>query len=164
MPATDPPRQRTSRGRRIGPTGTVARVVVGGYAVTSVVRGQLLGDIQPVAWLLGLLVLPAGVLLWQRHRARRKPDRLLATGLAAPAISTAVFLALYLTPQYAPAIGFTSDAVVLFVGGSMLLAAVRGYAGCELLAISNWLLDRDDQVGCVLFTPVDQLEQRNSHR
>jgi hypothetical protein len=29
----------------------------------------------------------------------------------------------------------------------MLLAAARGYAGCEVLAVSNWLLHRDDQVG-----------------
>jgi len=27
-----------------------------------------------------------------------------------------------------------------------------------VLAVSNWLLRRDDQVGCVLFAPVDQLE------
>jgi hypothetical protein len=26
------------------------------------------------------------------------------------------------------------------------------------LAISNWVLRRDDQVGCVLFTPLDKLE------
>jgi len=38
-----------------------------------------------------------------------------------------------------------------------LLAAARGYAGCEVLTVSNWLPHRDDQVGCVLFTPVDAL-------
>jgi len=42
----------------------------------------------------------------------------------------------------------------------MLLAAVRGYAGCELLAVSNWLLRRDDQVGCVVYGPVDFAESR----
>ena len=42
----------------------------------------------------------------------------------------------------------------------MVLAALRGYAGCEVLAISNWLLRCDDQVGCVVFTPVDALERR----
>ncbi len=46
----------------------------------------------------------------------------------------------------------------MFYGASMLLAAARGYAGCEVLAISNWLLRRDDQVGCVVFWPIDQLE------
>jgi hypothetical protein len=68
-----------------------------------------------------------------------------------------VVAALYATPWYAPRLGFTSDAALLFYGASMLLAAARGYAGCEVLAVSNWLLRRDDQVGCVLFTPVDAL-------
>jgi hypothetical protein len=39
----------------------------------------------------------------------------------------------------------------------MLLAALRGCASCEGLAISNWLLRRDDQVGCVVFAPTDHL-------
>ena len=42
----------------------------------------------------------------------------------------------------------------------MLLAAARGYAGCEVLAASNWLLRRDDQVGCALFLPVDRGESQ----
>ena len=33
-------------------------------------------------------------------------------------------------------------------------------AGCEVLAISNWLLRRDDQVGCVVFSPIDAAEAR----
>jgi hypothetical protein len=75
-------------------------------------------------------------------------------------LNLAVLLALYLTPWYAPALAVTSDAALVFYGTSMLLAAARGYAGCEVLAVSNWLLGRDDQVGCLLFAPVDQLERR----
>ena len=47
-------------------------------------------------------------------------------------------LALYLTPIYLPVLAITSDAALIFYGFSMLLAAVRGYRGCELLAVSNW--------------------------
>jgi hypothetical protein len=71
-----------------------------------------------------------------------------------------VFLALYLTPWYAPALSATSDAALIFYGASMLLAALRGYAGCEVLAVSNWLLRRDDQIGCVVFWPIDSVDQR----
>ena len=71
-----------------------------------------------------------------------------------------MFLALYLTFWYAPALSVTSDATLIFYGASMVLAAVRGYAGCEVLAVSNWLLRRDDQVGCALFLPVDHAERR----
>jgi hypothetical protein len=44
------------------------------------------------------------------------------------------------------------------------LQALRGYAGCEVLAVSNWLLQRDDQVGCALFWPADQLEHHRTGR
>jgi len=69
-------------------------------------------------------------------------------------------LPLYLTPIDLPVLAITSDAALIFYGSSMLLAAVRGYRGCELLAVSNWVLGRDDQIGCVVFSPVDHLERR----
>jgi hypothetical protein len=45
----------------------------------------------------------------------------------------------------------------------MLLAAVRGYASCEVLAVSNRLLRRDDQIGCALFWPIDHGETNRQH-
>jgi hypothetical protein len=42
----------------------------------------------------------------------------------------------------------------------MLLAAACGYAGCELLAPSNWILRRDDQIGCLMLSPIDDYERR----
>ena len=47
---------------------------------------------------------------------------------------------------------------------SMLLAALRGYGGCESLVISNWLLGRDDQLGCLVFSPIDYAESKFTHR
>jgi len=43
----------------------------------------------------------------------------------------------------------------------MVLAGLRGYAGCEMLAFSNWLLRRTDQIACAVFTPIDYLELRS---
>jgi hypothetical protein len=71
-----------------------------------------------------------------------------------------VFIALVLTPAYAGPLSFTSDAALIFYGASMLLAAARGYSGCEVLAISNWILRRDDQVGCLVISPIDDFERR----
>ena len=89
------------------------------------------------------------------------PDtsRFEATGPLATIINIAVFFALVLTPSYAPPLSLTSGAALVFYGASMLLAAARGYAGCEVLAVSNWLLRRDDQIGCLFLSPVDQLER-----
>ena len=49
---------------------------------------------------------------------------------------------------------------LLFLVGSMLLAAIRGFADCEISAFSNWLLRRRDQFSCPLFTPLDVLHRR----
>jgi hypothetical protein len=154
-------RNRAAAARPIGTWGTAARLLLGGYLVASVVVGSFTGNgtFKPAAWLLGLLGFPVLLLAWQAWRAHRNPGRLVAvTGLAGHLLTFGVFLVLYTTTWYAPPIDFVSDAALLFFGSSMLLAAYRGYAGCEVLAISNWLLRRDDQVGCVVFDPVDRLE------
>jgi hypothetical protein len=148
------------RRRAIGPIGTAARVVVGLLMAGSVAIGHWSSGFHLDSWLLGLVGFPAALLALQWARARRDPSRLIATGILAQVANVIVLVALYLTPEYAPALSATSDAALLFYGGSMLLAAVRGYAGCEVLAVSNWLLRRDDQVGCLVFSPLDQLERR----
>jgi hypothetical protein len=155
VPVTDRNDYRTSRRRPIGPIGTAARVIVGLWMTGSVVQGHLAGGFHLSSWVLGLLGFPALLLAWQWLRARRTPTRLEATGPVAHALNLAVFLGLYL-------LEFTSDAALLFYGASMLLAALRGYAGCEVLAVSNWLLRRDDQIGCAVFWPIDHLERRRS--
>jgi hypothetical protein len=144
--------------RGIAVWGTVARVAVGTALVASVLYGHAARGWHPVAWLLGLLVFPVVVLGGQWWLARRHPAPLRAVGPLGHVINLAVFLALYLTWWYAPGLDVLSDAALLFYGGSMLVAAVRGYAGCEVLAVSNWLLRRDDVVGCAPFGVLDRLE------
>src|SRR5918996_1305738 len=51
-------------------------------------------------------------------------------------------------------------ALWVWLGASMLLAAVRGYGGCEVLAVPNLITGRRDQIGCLLFTPIDRAEAR----
>lgn len=153
----------TGRGRAIGGWGTMARLLVGGYMVGSVVVGSVAGTFRVESWALGLAVFPALALAWQVHRARRRPQRFVAlTGPLGHLLTLGLFLVLYGTAWYAASIAFVSDAALLFFGSSMLLAAARGYAGCEVLAISNWLLRRDDQVGCVVFDPIDRLDTRST--
>jgi len=147
--------------RRIGPAGTVARAAVGTALVGSVVWGHVRSGVDPWPWIIGLGVFPAVITAWQWWRARRIPARLVAlTGPGGHAATFVVFMALYLTPWYAPAVSALSDAALLFYGTTMLVAALRGYAGCEVLSLSNWVLGRDDQVGCLLFEPIDRTERR----
>ena len=134
----------------------------------SVLYGHFIkGPFRPLPWVVGLLIFPAIFTIWQYLRARRNPTQLQANGPVPTVLNIVIFLAFYFTYLYAPAIAFMSDAVLIFYGLSMLLAALRGYGGCESLAISNWLLSRDDQIGCLLFSPIDATEAKfagRSHR
>ena len=145
--------------RPIGPWGVAARVVVGVLLLSTTLDGPHIVDgVRLGAWPLGLLGFPAIAVGAQWLRSRRGAPPLRATGPIGHAVNLAVFLALYGTTWYAPQLAVVSDATVVFYGASMLLAAARTYAGCEVLAVSNWILRRDDQVGCALFWPVDTLE------
>ncbi|MGH2532631.1 MAG: hypothetical protein ACRDJW_10030 [Thermomicrobiales bacterium] len=139
----------TANRRAIGPVGTLARVVVGLAAIAL----ALVGGLQWWEASLGVVIIPLVVTFGQAWLVRQYPDALREVDYAG-ACATALIVAPFLIIPY------TSDATWLWLGASMLLAAVRGYAGCEVLAISNWLLRRDDTVGCVLFTPIDQVETR----
>ncbi len=102
------------------------------------------------------------MLVWHWWRIRRDPAPFHDTSPLSFVLGVALPLALYFTWWYAPAFSVTSDAVLLFVGSSMVLAALRSYDGCEMLAFSNWMLHRTDQIACAVFTPIDSLEQRGS--
>lgn len=168
MAETDINRPGTVPRRHIGVIGTTARVVLGlfllAYGVlggqVSVIHGQVRTGFEPLSVAIGVVAFPTVLLAWQWLRARRALTRLQATGPFSTALNMLVFLALFLTPWYARPLSFTSDAALVFYGASMLLAALRGYGGCEVLAISNWILGRDDQVGCLVFGPLDYLERR----
>lgn len=150
--------------RLIGVLGTAARVALGTALLGSVVEGHISGDFRPPPWALGLLGFPAATLAWHRWRTRRSPGRLEAIAIAGHPAGLGVFLALYLSWWYASALDVTSDAVLLFYSSSLVLAAASGSGGCEVLAFSNWVLRREDEMGCALFEPVDRLEGRSRPR
>jgi len=152
-------RKAVEPARAIGTIGTAARTILGSVLLASVAWGELRAGPR-IGLVVGLLGFPALLLAWQWLRSRRASTRLRATGPVATAVNCAVGLAVYLTGWYVPVLWFTSDALLAFYGMSMLLAAVRGYAGCEVLAVSNWILRRDDQVGCIVLSSIDNLEGR----
>ncbi len=144
-----------NRERAIGVIGTIARVALGlGLLYLAFSDGgKPEWGLQWQGPLLGLVAFPAALLAFQALRLRFTKVTLNATGPIGFAVNLCIGAVLYSIP-------FTRVAMLLFYGSSLLLAAARGYAGCESLAISNWLLRRDDQVGCVVFSPVDAIESR----
>lgn len=164
--ATGPARNPGSHFRReIGPLGTAARLLSGLLLIGLIVYGQLVATkhFTPVAWALGLLGFPALAFAWHWGRIRRNRAPFRETGSLSLLLSLVLPLVVYVTGWAVPALGFISDATILFIGFSLLLAALRGSAGCEFLTLSNWLLGRSDHIACAVFTPIDLWERRDAH-
>lgn len=151
-PASSSPPPGNGHKRAIGRLGTTARVLVGAALIG-------VGVFSGGSWIgwwqlgLGLVGIPAGIAVAQFARLAFTKRRLVSTSHLVTCVNCAAIVVLLTFSN-------TRDATLVFLGASMLLAASRGYAGCETLAISNWLLRRDDEVGCLLFSPVDRVEAR----
>jgi DMSO/TMAO reductase YedYZ molybdopterin-dependent catalytic subunit len=131
--------------RRIGSWGTVSRLVLGGLFIYWALR-------RGVSWddaFIGFVVFPAAVslALGLRGPDARPPLRLVGPG--GYALNILIWVV---------AINLAPVPTLLFGGATQILAAARGYAGCELFAISNWLTQRDDQIGCPVHSCVDAAE------
>lgn len=157
----------TSARRQIGQVGTCARVVIGlllllfganGGKKVVFTGGHFESGLNVAALILGVVVFPAVLLVFQWIRLRRDSSRLEATGPVATAVNILAF-AILIAISFVPPVSYVGYAAFVFYGASMLLAAARGYGGCEVFAVSNWLLRRDDQVGCLVLSPIDQWER-----
>jgi hypothetical protein len=150
-----------TRTREIGPIGTVSRMALGLAALVLPIVFEGLDWWDVLGWV-GLTVLATaasravlGALGGYAGDGRR--------GLGAWSAATCFLAALLLGASVAIGIGTPAEGDVVlwgFLGLSMLVAAVRGDAGCEVLAFPNALLRRRDRVGCVIFTPIDAAEAR----
>lgn len=146
--------------RHIGPIGTVARVLTGIFLLYIAGDGSVAPPwgIEPDDAVLGLIALPAiavalGLLV---SRYARGPIRF--TGPLGIALNLAVIVALL-------ANDFTGDGgAAIFYGATILLAAWRGQAGCEVTVVPNLVLGRDDQIGCPTFHPIDVVEAQLRRR
>jgi hypothetical protein len=79
------------------------------------------------------------------------------TGSAGIALNCAVIVALVVNP-------YTAGGAALFYGATLIVAAGRGQPGCESTVLYNWVLGRDDQIGCPIFSPIDEAEARTAAR
>jgi hypothetical protein len=145
--------------RRIGPFGTASRVLAGLALLYLTLSdgGRLYWDLRWYEVALGLGVYPA-VMVGVGLAARRFAEAPISfTGRLALALNAALGIALF-TNQY------TAGGAALFVGTTLLVAAWRAQPGCELTVLSNSILRRDDQIGCFVFTPIDEAEARLTGR
>jgi hypothetical protein len=144
--------------RTIGPVGTGLRILV------AVVLVYIAGGAGELDWHLdwydvvgGLVALPALTLALGLAANRYASRPLRHTGPFATMANCALIVALVTNP-------YTAGAATLFYAATLLIATWRGQAGCEGTVISNWILGRDDQVGCPIFSPIDLAEARFRRR
>src|SRR3954452_198520 len=150
---------RVSMERQVGPVGTASRIVVSAAAI--VLAGSR-GDMtwwDAAAAIVGFPVVAFIVLRasrkWRASGARAWPGQIrYVESLAVLLIAVGLT---FVTPADEPA-------VWLWVGVSLLLAAARGDAGCEVAAVPNLLVGRRESVGCIVFTPIDAAEARHRSR
>lgn len=142
-----------SKLREIGPVGTAARVFV------ALVLLYIAGGSSVASWgierqdaVIGLVAIPAVTVALGLVARRYARGRIHFTGPLGVALNLVVIVALVLNPY--------TDGGDIFYAATMLIAAWRGQAGCEATVVSNWILGRDDQIGCPTFSPIDQAEAR----
>lgn len=130
---------RWAGGRRIGPIGTIYRLLI----IAFLVERLYVASDSPVWWqyLLGLVVFPGVLVAAQAAYARWRPRPSPWIGpFAVASIGTAVLFAFFL-PSTRPAIG-------LMIAMLLALSAIKGDPDCEGTVIGNWLLRRADRVAC----------------
>ncbi|GAA3093679.1 hypothetical protein JOF29_007125 [Kribbella aluminosa] len=154
-----PPGAEYGKARRtIGPWGTAARLVAaaGGLAWAVVVPHEhpLLdlpgASSDAVGLLVGLVVAPIVLTLAALARGRSAPRLQLGHGAACAVTVLVVGVA-----QFYPA------ATLMTVSAPLVLLAALGRNGCELLAVPNLVLRRDDYLFCLPFSPLDAWERRH---
>lgn len=144
-------------GRAIGPWGTAVRGVAGAAGMAwalAVPHEQPWLDLPGassnlVGLVAGLVAAPVVLTSAILARGRNAPRLHLGHGAAGVVTLLTVIVA-----QFYPA------AVLVTISAPLLLLAVAGRSGCELLAVPNLVLRRNDYLFCLPFSPVDAWERR----
>ncbi|HYX89840.1 MAG TPA: hypothetical protein VE753_10760 [Gaiellaceae bacterium] len=148
--------------REIGPIGTAARLIGAAAALTV---PALVDEFSRWDLLVGLVGLPL-LATAAFEVVRTGYERYVPGGIASQTgtcMGAACWLIAIVLAPLIPLAAFTPVTGTSFwfwIGGSLGLASVRGYGGCEILAFPNALTGRRDEVGCLVFTPIDRAEAR----
>jgi hypothetical protein len=143
--------------RRIGPIGTTTRLVAAAGLLYLALFDGMSWGLEWYDAVVGFGVLPAAVIAFGLavHRYASGPVRF--TGSAGTTANCLLLVGLGVNP-------YTAGGAALFYGATLLVAVWRGQPGCEATVVSNAILGRDDQIGCPLFSPIDEVEARLAAR
>jgi hypothetical protein len=152
--------------RDIGPIGTATRLLGGVIAIAFPVALDGVGwwDVAIALIALPVFALVAGALVTSVYE-RCAPQALANRDAicSGPACWTWAIV-IVATVGLAAVTPASAVAFWVWLGASLLIAAARGYGGCELLAFPNLIRGRREQIGCMLYGPIDALERRRGRR
>jgi hypothetical protein len=148
----------TWRRRGIGPLATALRIAVAlGLLYLAGRADGVSWDVEWYDLVGGLVALPGLILLLGLAARRYAHEPIRFTGPAGHALNCVVIVALVANP-------YTGGAATLFYAAMLLVAAWRGQHDCEVTVLPNWILGRDDQIGCPMFAPIDALAAKHRNR
>jgi hypothetical protein len=137
--------------RRIGPIGTATRLLAAAGLLYLAFFDGVRWGLEWYDAAVGLGVLPAAMIAFGLGARRYASGPVRFTGSAGTTANCLVLIALGVNP-------YTAGGAALFYGATLVVAAWRALPGCEGTVLSNLILGRDDQVGCPVFSPIDQAE------
>ncbi len=146
-----------SEGRTAKPVGRVLRLLIGTAltirAAQHMISGETTLNLQAAGIVLGLLLLYTVV-----H---------LAISRFVPSINAWLGAVIALAPAILvfalvdPSLRFS---VVLFIGVSLVVTAIRADGGCEVMTLPGILMGKRTHLVCIVFSPLDWIEDKLTGR
>jgi hypothetical protein len=153
--------ERSGSRRQIGPLGTLARIAGGVVAIALPIALDGLTVFEAAIALIALPLIAAiaAPLITSIFR-RLAPNALQSRQAICSAPGCSLIAVMVVANSALVDLTSANGNVTIWVwlGASMLVAAARGYGGCEVLAVSNLITGRREEIGCILYTPIDLLE------
>jgi hypothetical protein len=146
------------RDREIGPIGTVTRVVGGVLAIALPIALSGFSWWDAAGALIALPLVATVVAGVASTGPDERASRFFSRGHVISYLAIAAVIGIGIALTFVTPVD--GGAVWGFLGVSVLVAAYRGCAGCEVLAIPNAITGRCQYVGCVIYTPIDVAEAR----
>ena len=142
-----------SEGRTAKPVGRVLRLLMGTALTIRAAQHMIAGDttlnLQAAGIVLGLLLFYA---VLQLAISKFVPSINAWLG-AVIALAPAILLFALVDPSL-------RFSVVLFIGVSLVVTAIRADGGCEVMTLPGMLMGKRTHLVCILFSPLDWIEDK----
>jgi hypothetical protein len=146
-----------NEGRTAKPVGRVLRLLMGTaltiHAAQHMISGDTTLNLQAAGIVLGLLLFYTVVHLAISRFVPSINAWIGAVIALAPAILIFVLLD--------PSLRFS---LVLFIGVSLVVTAIRADGGCEVMTLPGMLMGKRTHLVCIVFSPLDWIEEKITGR